>query len=151
MADEAAILERLRAAGGRVTGPRRAVVAALLAADGHVTADDIALAVQADDPDVHLSTVYRTLDALEQVGVVEHVHLGHGRAVYHLADDPHQHLVCEGCGTVVEAPHDLFAEVAAHVQATYRFHLRPHHFAVLGRCEGCAAGDLRPSGPAGSS
>jgi Fe2+ or Zn2+ uptake regulation protein len=137
VADEAAILERLRSAGGRVTGARRAVVAALLAADDHVTADDLAATVQAADPEIHLSTVYRTLDALERLGVVDHVHLGHGRAVYHLADDPHQHLVCEECGVVIEAPHDLFAEVAERVQATYRFRLRPHHFAVLGRCEDC--------------
>ena len=138
MVDEAAILDRLRAAGGRVTGPRRAVVAALLAADDHVTADDLAAAVQAADPDIHLSTVYRTLDALEQLGVVDHVHLGHGRAVYHLADDPHQHLVCEACGDVIEVPDDLFAEVAQQVRRAYGFRLRPNHFAVVGRCEGCA-------------
>lgn len=137
MADPADILAVLQAAGARVTRPRRAVVAALLAADGHVTADALARAVQQADPDVHLSTVYRTLDALERLGVVGHVHLGHGRAVYHLVDDPHQHLVCEACGTVVEVPTSWFAGLARRAQAEHGFRIRPEHFAVLGRCADC--------------
>ena len=96
------IFSQLRARGGRITAARRALVTALLEADAHVTADDLATLVQAAHPEVHRSTIYRTLDALEQLGIVDHVHLGHGRAVYHLADDPHNHLVCEVCGAVVE-------------------------------------------------
>ena len=95
----ARILDRLRAEGGRVTTARRALILAMVAADGHMTAEDLAVSVQAAHPDVHRSTIYRTLDALERLGVVDHVHLGHGRAVYHLADEPHHHLVCEECGT----------------------------------------------------
>lgn len=126
-----ALLDRLRAAGGRVTESRRAVVAALVEADGHVTADDLARAV-------HPSTVYRTLDALERLGVVDHVHLGHGRAVYHLADERHQHLVCEACGHVIEVPDALFASLARRIRQDYGFRIRPEHFAVLGQCEACA-------------
>lgn len=132
------ILSEVRAAGGRMTTARRALVSALLAAPGHVTADDLAEAVQRDHPDVHRSTIYRTLDALEQMGIVDHVHLGHGRAVYHLADDPHQHLVCEVCGAVTEAPDELFASLATRLRDEYGFAIRPNHFAVLGRCRGCA-------------
>lgn len=140
MADERLdrILMQLRQAGGRVTPARRALVGALLEADGHVTADDLAEAVQRSHPDVHRSTIYRTLDALEALGVVDHVHLGHGRAVYHLLDDPHQHLVCERCGSVIEAPDALFAPLADALLAGYGFVLRPNHFAVLGRCATCA-------------
>jgi Fur family ferric uptake transcriptional regulator len=144
VADPAEILAVLHAAGTRVTRPRRAVVGALLAADGHVTADDLAQAVQEAEPDVHLSTVYRTLDALERLGVVTHVHLGHGRAVYHLADDPHQHLVCEACGTVVEVPLSWFASLARRAQAEHGFRIRPEHFAVLGRCADCEQAQASP-------
>lgn len=133
------ILEALRAAGGRVTPARRALVEALLASSGHVTADDLADAVQRSHPDVHQSTIYRTLDALEEQGIVDHVHLGHGRAVYHLADDRHQHLVCEACGHVIEVPDGVFADLATELQRDYGFTLRPNHFAVLGRCADCAA------------
>jgi Fe2+ or Zn2+ uptake regulation protein len=133
------ILDRLRRDGGRVTTVRRAVVAALVEADDHhVTADDLAAAVQARHPDVHRSTIYRTLDALQDVGVVEHLHLGHGPAVYHPTDNPHQHLVCAHCDTVIQVPDALFGELAAGVHAEYRFTIDPHHFALLGRCEDCA-------------
>lgn len=130
----------LRQRGGRVTSARRAVIGALVATEAHVTADDLAAQVQAAQPDVHLSTVYRTLDALERLGIVDHTHLGHGRAVYHLTDEPHQHLVCESCGAVVEVPDDTFADLAAQLWAGYGFTLRPSHFAVLGRCAACGAG-----------
>ena len=141
MADPAArrdrILAELREGGGRVTKARLALVDALLDASGHVTAEDLAAAVQAEHPDVHRSTIYRTLDALERAGIVDHVHLGHGRAVYHLADDAHQHLVCEACGHVVEVPDRLFDDLAARLRKGYGFTIRPHHFAVLGRCRAC--------------
>ena len=131
------ILAELRQAGGRITPARRALVSALLDADAHVTADDLAELVQRSHPDVHQSTIYRTLDALEELGIVDHVHLGHGRAVYHLADDPHQHLVCEACGHVIEVPDAVFRQLATDLRRDYRFTLRPNHFAVLGRCEAC--------------
>ena len=132
------IFRALRAAGGRITPARRALVTALLDSSGHVTADDLAAVVQRSHPDVHQSTIYRTLAALEELGVVDHVHLGHGRAVYHLADDPHQHLVCEVCGHVIEVPDDAFADLAVRLQREHSFTLRPNHFAVLGRCAACA-------------
>ncbi len=132
-----AILGRLRERGGRITRARRALVGALVSAEHHVTADDLAELVQRARPDVHRSTIYRTLVDLEEMGVVDHVHLGHGRAVYHLLDDPHQHLVCEACGAVIEAPDTLFRPLARRLLADYGFTLRPHHFAVLGRCGEC--------------
>ena len=136
---EERILQELRTKGGRITSARRALVRALVTADGHVTADDLAAEVQRSTPDVHRSTIYRTLDALERLGVIEHTHLGHGRAVYHLTDERHQHLVCESCGAVTEAPLDVFDELAGTLQRRYRFTLRPEHFAVLGRCSACCS------------
>jgi Fe2+ or Zn2+ uptake regulation protein len=132
------ILGLLRAEGGRVTSARRALVEALLAADAHVTAEDLAVRVQAVHPEVHRSTVYRTLDALEGLGVVVHSHLGHGGGVYHLADERHQHLVCEQCGAVVEVPDDVFAPLARTVRRRYRFTIEPGHFALVGRCAECS-------------
>jgi Fe2+ or Zn2+ uptake regulation protein len=136
-ARRARIHAHLRETGGRLTVARRALLDALLEAKTHVTADDLAATVQDRHPEVHRSTIYRTLDALERAGVVDHVHLGHGRAVYHLADDPHQHLVCESCGGVVEVPDRLFDELAAKLRRSYGFVIRPNHFAVLGRCRAC--------------
>jgi len=132
------LVATIRDHGGRVTTARRALVTALVQARGHVTADDLAALVQKAQPDVHLSTIYRSLDALERIGIVDHVHLGHGRAVYHLADEPHQHLVCEVCGAVVEVPDATFAALSDTLRQGYGFSIRPNHFAVLGRCRACA-------------
>jgi Fe2+ or Zn2+ uptake regulation protein len=139
MVDTDAIMSDLRAQGVRVTTVRRAVITVLAADHSHQSPDDLAAAVQADHPDVHRSTIYRTLDSLEKLGVVDHVHLGHGRAVYHLSAETHHHLVCEVCGRVVHAPADLFDPLAADVLERYGFRVRPDHFAVLGRCRECAA------------
>ena len=127
----------IRAKGGRLTTCRRAIVTELASAPEHLTADDLAERVQATSPDIHRSTIYRSLSDLEELGVVDHVHLGHGRAVYHLSDDPHQHLVCEECGHVVEVPDRLFEELAKTLRRRYGFTIRPNHFAVLGRCRAC--------------
>ena len=133
-----AILDVLRADGGRITVGRRAIVHALLTApDHHVTADDIAAMIQADHPDVHLSTIYRTLEALERHGVVDRVGLGPGGAVYHLTDHVHHHLVCEVCGSVTEVPATVLTRLAADVAARYGFTVADHHLVLPGRCRNC--------------
>lgn len=131
-------LGALRAAGSRVTTARRAVLAVLVEGSDHLTADEVAEAVHTSHPDIHRSTIYRTLEALERLGVVEHAHLGHGRAVFHLADDSHHHLVCDACGAVIEVPDDAFAHLAATLRREYGFELQAHHFALPGRCRACA-------------
>lgn len=137
-AHEGTILELLRADGGRVTTGRRAIVRALLTGpDHHVTAEDVAHVVQEAHPDVHLSTVYRTLDALERLGVVDRVNLGLSGAVYHLTDHSHHHLVCEVCGAVVEVPEDLFAPLGRAIDERYRFQISNRHLSLTGRCESC--------------
>jgi Fe2+ or Zn2+ uptake regulation protein len=132
------ILALLRARGGRITTSRRAILEAFLGVGGHVTAEALTARVQVGQPDVHESTVYRFLDELERLGVVDHVHLGHGPAVYHLASDAHHHLVCDGCGTVTEVPDEVFADLRARLQAEFGFVLQPRHFAVTGHCRSCA-------------
>jgi Fe2+ or Zn2+ uptake regulation protein len=139
------LIGQLRARGVRVTSARKALLAALVGADQHhLDAQDLSAAVQRAVPDVHLSTIYRSLDSLEELGLVDHVHFGHGRAIYHLADEPHQHLLCEVCGAVVQVPDDVFAELASTLQRAYGFAIRPHHFAVIGRCRACAAQGRTP-------
>jgi Fur family transcriptional regulator, ferric uptake regulator len=131
------ILGMLRNRGGRVTTSRRAIISSLLRSGGHVTADELTADIQANYPDVHLSTIYRCLETLQELDVVDHVHLGHGRAVYHLADEAHQHLMCEVCSAVVEVPDEVFADLSARLRSEYGFAIRPRHFAVLGRCTAC--------------
>lgn len=131
------ILTGLRARGERVTTARRALIAALAAAGDHRTADELAAEVAHAHPEVHRATIYRTLDTLRRLGVVEHTHLGHGPAVYHLADEMHQHLVCELCGSVAEVPTAIFRPLERSLQRDYGFALSSRHFALVGRCQRC--------------
>jgi Fe2+ or Zn2+ uptake regulation protein len=130
-ADE--MLDQLREKGGRVTTARRLVVSTLIGATNHVTAEELAASIQEQHPEVHLSTVYRTLDSLEKLGIVEHTHVGHGPSVYHVGVT-HQHLVCEECGAVIDVPTDLLGDLQQALQQQYRFELHIGHFALLGRC-----------------
>jgi Fe2+ or Zn2+ uptake regulation protein len=142
------ILGLLRARGGRVTTSRRAIVGALLDATDHVTAEELAATVRAHHPDIHTSTVYRCLDTLADLEVVTHVHLGHGPAVYHLADEVHHHLVCDSCGDVVVVPPPMLGSFQRQIQQTYGFRLDATHFALAGRCAAClASADATPGTP----
>jgi len=133
------LLTGLKRLGGRSTTARRAVAEVLCGTEEHLTADDVLAAVQHSHPDVHASTVYRILAALEEADLVEHAHLGHGPAVYHLVGRTHLHLVCEVCGSVTEAPSTVARSLAREAEQTYGFLIEPRHFALVGRCRQCAA------------
>jgi Fur family ferric uptake transcriptional regulator len=125
------IVGHLREAGHSVGRTRTAVVGAVRAQRGAFTADELAAAV----PDVHVSTVYRTLALLEEIGAVRHVHLSHGPALYeHAASAEVRHLVCEVCERHVAVPVDLFDSVRDRLAADYGFVLDGSHFALVGRC-----------------
>ena len=131
------IMSRLVAAGGRRTPSRQAIIDVLLSADEHLSAEEIAARVQERMPIVTMSTVYRTLSALEEIGVLDHTHLGHGRAVYHFASSEHQHLFCERCGRVIELPPRKLDSFARMLERDFGFELDRRHFAIGGFCEGC--------------
>jgi Fur family ferric uptake transcriptional regulator len=119
-------------------GARRQVIDALTARGTAVTADALA----ADLPDVHVSTVYRTLALLEEVGLVTHVHLAHGPAVYELGSAPRvHHLVCAVCGRDLVVPDSLFDELRWRVAAEHGFVIEADHFAIAGRCVDCIPED----------
>ena len=130
-------MDCLRRAGARVTTPRRVVVSVLAHSREHLSADDVAARVQALEPSVHLSTVYRTLEALEALGLAEHTHVGHGATLYHLGP-AHTHLVCEHCGAVTDAPIALLDDLRSDVHVRFGFRVHAGHFALLGLCRGCS-------------
>ncbi len=142
-------LELVRKHGGRVTSSRRFLLRALFESAGHQTAEDLALKVQEQAPDVHISTIYRNLDELERLGVIVHAHLGHGPATYHLTSSAHGHFVCEECGTMIEAPDALFKSLAKAAKLQFGFTIDPHHFAMLGRCADCAPATTTRTTPGG--
>ncbi len=132
------VIAFLRSRGSRVTSSRRILLEVLFAADGHMSAEELADAVQARAPDVHLSTIYRNLEELEHLGVISHSHLGHGPSSYLLASHAHAHFVCADCGKMIEAPEAMFSGLARAARTKLGFSIDPKHFAILGRCADCS-------------
>jgi Fur family ferric uptake transcriptional regulator len=116
------------------------VVSALAAQSSHVTAEELVEAVAGADPRVHRASVYRSLEALTALGVVQHIHVGHGPTAYHLvgAIGVHPHAQCRTCGTLVDLPAGLLDDVAARLRAETGFTLDATHMALSGQCAGCA-------------
>jgi Fur family transcriptional regulator, ferric uptake regulator len=129
--------QELRAQGYRLT-PQRQMVLEAVTALGHATPEEVAKAVQDKAPGVNISTVYRTLELLEQLGLVSHTHLGHGAPTYHSADDAdHVHLVCRECGVVTEIAPAVVAQVVDRLAAEDGFAADVRHLAIFGTCSNC--------------
>lgn len=121
----------LRGAGHTVGRTRTSVVDAVRRQGAAFTAEQLSAAV----PDVHVSTVYRTLALLEEIGAVRHVHLSHGPALYeHAASAEVRHLVCEVCDRHVAVPLEVFDSVRSRLAEDFDFVLDGSHFAIVGRC-----------------
>lgn len=130
----------LQARGYRMTPQRQLIWQAFTAAPGHTSAEDIYNRLHPDFPSVNISTVYRTLELFESLGLIRHVHLGHSMAQYELAtDDQHQHLSCEQCGSVQELDGAVVTELGQLLRERYGFEADLLHFAILGVCRQCAA------------
>jgi Fe2+ or Zn2+ uptake regulation protein len=131
------VLALVRKQGGRATPARRLLLQALFGNQEHRSAEELAAEVRAHAPDVHLSTVYRNLEELERLGVIDSTRMGEGPATYHLASAAHGHLVCEKCGSMTEVPDEMFRDLVRSARATYGFEINPHRFAVTGLCANC--------------
>jgi len=132
----------LRARGLRATPQRRLVLDAVTAL-GHGTPEQVGERVQRVAPSLSLSTVYRTLELLEELGVVSHTHLGHGAPTYHPAGHAdHIHLVCQRCGSVGEADVEHARSLADVLATRYQFETDLAHLSLHGLCLDCR--DRRP-------
>jgi Fur family transcriptional regulator, ferric uptake regulator len=129
----------LRARGYRLTFQRQLVLQAVTTLR-HGTPDEICVEVQRSAGGVNISTVYRTLELLEELGLVTHTHLGHGAPTYHAAsDEDHLHLVCRDCGTVIETAAAITDDLVRELAARHGFETDVAHFAIYGRCQGCSS------------
>lgn len=133
--------EELRARGKRLTSGRVRVLEAVRAS-GHASAERIAEVLATDGgPPLSLSTVYRSLDALQELGLVGHTHVDHRAPDYHLASHAtHVHLACRGCGGVEEVEARVGEAFGAAVLADTGFRVDLTHAAVHGLCRACADG-----------
>lgn len=131
------ILDRIVANGGRRTMSRQAVIQVVVDCHGHITADAIAQEVQKDFPSVDLSTVYRTLETLRDLQVVDRVYFPDGSTVFHLRDHQHHHLCCEKCGKVIELPMDALEHLEELLLTRFGFELHQRPVGLFGLCRSC--------------
>jgi Fur family ferric uptake transcriptional regulator len=107
---------------------------------GHATPEQVLDFVEGQSASLNLSTVYRALELLEELGVVSHTHLQHGSPTYQVADHvDHLHLVCRGCGSITEADLALARPLATAVAASNGFSTDLAHLSLHGLCADCTA------------
>jgi Fur family ferric uptake transcriptional regulator len=133
-----AVAPRLRAAGLRWTHQRRMLVDVLKGHEGHVMATEIIARCRELDPSTTPSTVYRTLDVLENLGLVRHGHGPDGREEYHvLPQGLHGHVYCSGCGRSWEIAPATGAQIADALEQELGFEIDLSHVTISGLCQHC--------------
>ena len=128
---------KLHSLGYRLT-PQRQFVLRAVESLGHATPDEILAEVQAQSSAVNVSTVYRTLEVLEELGLVRHTHLSDRAPTYHsITDHEHFHLVCRNCHRVRSVDPEVVAPFAERLRAEQDFVIDVGHLAIFGTCVEC--------------
>jgi Fur family ferric uptake transcriptional regulator len=129
----------LRSQGLRVSATRRAALEALLAAEGPVSAEYLASGLGGRVSGCDLPSAYRNLELFERLGMVRHVHIGHGPGLYALvAGDEHAYAVCERCGELSRLSAAQLEAIRSEVRSANGFEAHFSHFPILGLCAACA-------------
>ncbi len=130
-------LETLKRKGLKLTPQRRLIVDIIHDSHRHILAEEVIETVRRRMPGVNKSTIYRTLDLLEQAGAV-YKSESHGRFIYHHAEEGHHHhLVCVRCGKTVECSEELFGPIERALNKRYGFAADFKHQVIDGLCESC--------------
>jgi Fur family ferric uptake transcriptional regulator len=136
--------DRFRERGLRWTPQRRAVVEVLAASNGHITGAELVERCREVDPRTIPSTVYRTLDVLDELGLVRHGHGASGREEFHVGPEAeHGHLYCAECGGRWEIRAGQAERIVAGFLAEDGFEVDLSHVTVVGRCADCSARQAR--------
>lgn len=132
----------LRQAGKRVTPQRLLILETIREGEGHLDADEIHRLAKRKSPRLSLSTVYRTINLLKEAGVIEEVHLGEEHHHYELRDEKghHHHLICKGCGKVIEFDCPFDRELLDELSRQHGFQITRVHLDLLGYCAQCRSG-----------
>jgi Fe2+ or Zn2+ uptake regulation protein len=127
-----------RAAGRRLTSQRRLILEVLESSSGHLDAEALHDRVKRHDPSISLATVYRTLGALQEMGLVEHHHLGEEHGHYEaVQDSPHYHFTCLGCGQVIEFDTPLVVQIEQELREREGVRVVSAHLDLSGYCARC--------------
>ena len=133
--------EKLRGSGYRLT-PQRELILRAVETLGHATPDEVLANVREQSSAVNVSTVYRTLEVLEQLGLIRHAHLSDRAPTYHsTTDHEHFHLVCRNCHRVISVDPDVVVSLADRLRQEQRFVIDVGHLAIFGHCVECEEND----------
>lgn len=141
MSCEKVFFKRLREHGFRLTPQREMVLSVLHDIEGFATADEVYARVSDVSTSVDISTVYRTLELLQDFHLVASVEPGDGQRRYELLGihGQHFHLICRGCGKIIGVEPEATESFARKLKREYGFKLDVEHLSVPGLCEGCTA------------
>ena len=136
------IKKQLHAASYKLTPQREATVRVLLENEAdHLSAEDVYLLVKEKSPEIGLATVYRTLELLTELKIVDKINFGDGVSRYDLRQEGaahfHHHLVCIECGSVEEIKEDLLEDVEVIVEKRWQFLVKDHRLTFHGVCRNC--------------
>ena len=132
------IVSKLGQQGYRLTPQRLMILSAIENSEDHISAEEIYSQIVARYPYVNISTVYRTLELLKELGLVTETDLGEGRVRYHTADKGHHHhLVCQKCGAIINVDESTLARLQDVLLARYDFSASLKHVAIFGTCGKC--------------
>jgi Fur family ferric uptake transcriptional regulator len=132
-------LQALRQSGHRVTAPRRLVLEALFDAEGPVSAEYLSDGMGGTSTPMDTATVHRILAQLEELGLIRHVHIGHGPGLYALVGGAdREYLACERCGRVTTVEPGDLDSIRRTIRRRFGYEARFTHFPILGLCQSCA-------------
>ena len=124
--------------GYRLTPQRIMILDAVEQADSHISAEEICSQVRGRYPHINISTVYRTLELLEKLGMVTRTDLGDRRVRYHsIKKGHHHHLVCQKCGVIIDMEESILSPLWAEILREYDFKVNMKHLAFFGLCSNC--------------
>ena len=142
MPDVSSVMERLEEEGYRPTESRRAVLNEIMGRDAPFTSAELWEAVQEHSPGIGRATVFRTLDLLSRIGVLQRIHQdpegGRCHAYMACSDTHHHHLICNVCGNVTDFENEeAIDELVRQVERRTAFHIESHRLELVGRCPKC--------------
>ena len=135
--------EKLRETGFKITPQRRAVIDILFKHNSeHLSSEQIYDLVRVDCPEIGLATVYRTMQLLDEIGVISKLNLDDGCIRYEISLNKnechnHHHLICKNCSKIIEVQEDLLESIESKIQERYKFDIVDHDVKFYGLCEDC--------------
>lgn len=132
----------LRSQGKRVTPQRLLLFEILQEYEGHLDADELYLLAKKREPRLSLSTVYRTLSLLKELDLIEELHFDEEHHHYEIKGRgaEHHHLICLGCGKIIEFESPLPDRIKAQIAQEHRFQVKGVHIDLKGYCQRCVEG-----------